>query len=154
MISLRVKDAYNPEMYSLIVEEDTSIEDVIKNFAEKPVLRGIFVVNKKKQLIGVITRHDLITWAEFMTGIPQAKDMGELSEAIRVSLSKTAGGMVRKETKDAAVKLDDGINVALNKMIALELVDVPIVDEKGRVVGDLQLSEILRVILKKEPKTT
>ncbi|MGQ9720834.1 MAG: hypothetical protein ACUVXA_05870, partial [Candidatus Jordarchaeum sp.] len=81
--------------------------------------------------------------------VPSAKDIDDLTEAMRVTLSKTAEGMVRKETKNASVKLGDGINVALNKMISLELVDVPIVDDKGKVVGDLQLSEILKVILEK-----
>lgn len=49
-------------MYSLVVEKSALVEDVIKSFAENPTLLGIFVVDEQKQLIGVITRHDLIIW--------------------------------------------------------------------------------------------
>ncbi|MFB0560958.1 MAG: HPP family protein [Candidatus Lokiarchaeia archaeon] len=152
MISLRVKDVYSEEMYSLIVEKGTSVEEVIKSFAEKPTLRGIFVVDEEKKLIGVITRHDLIIWAKLMTGVPEARSMDDFLNISRVSRSKTAVEMIRKETKKAAVSPDDNINVALNKMLSLELVDVPVVDEKSRVVGDIQLSKILKIILEKGPK--
>lgn len=151
MISLRVKDVYNSDMHSLVVDKDTPVEDVIKSFVKKPELRGIFIVDEKKQLIGVITRHDLVTWAKFMAGVPQAKNVNDISESIRV-LSKTAEGMIRKETKNAAVKLDDNINTALDKMISLDLIDVPVVNGKDKVVGDLQLVKILKAIIEKEPK--
>nr|MDO8083061.1 CBS domain-containing protein [Candidatus Freyarchaeota archaeon] len=151
MISLRVKDVYSSEMHSLIVGKDTPIEDVIKSFVKKPELRGIFIVDEKTQLIGVITRHDLITWAKFMAGVPQAKNVDDISESIRV-LSKTAEGMIRKETKDAAVKLNDNVNIALDKMISLDLIDVPVINEKDKVVGDLQLLKILKAILEKGKK--
>ncbi|MHA1364261.1 MAG: CBS domain-containing protein [Candidatus Freyarchaeota archaeon] len=150
MISLRVKDVYHPQTYSLLVEKDTPIEDIIKSFAEEPLLRGIFVVDEKKRLVGVITQNDLISWAKLRTGVLPAKDADDLSEAMRLSLSKTAGGLVRKETRDAAVTLTDSVNDALDKMLTLELVGIPVVDKRGRIIGDLQIFEILKVILEKE----
>jgi CBS domain-containing protein len=151
VISLRVKDVYNSDMHSLIVDKGTPVEDVIKSFVKKPELRGIFIVDEKKQLVGVITRHDLVNWAKFMAGVPQAKNVNDISESIRV-LSKTAEGMIRKEAKNAAVKLDDSINIALDKMVSLDLIDVPVVNGKEKVVGDLQLVNILKAILEKSKK--
>lgn len=150
MISLKVKDVYHSQTYSLIVDKDTPIEDIIKSFVEKPVLRAIFVVDEKNKLMGVITLSDLISWAKLMTGVLPAKDVEDLSEAIRVSLSKTAGGLVREETKDAAVQLDDSISDALDKMLKLELIGIPVVNKRGKIVGDLQTFEILKVILEKD----
>ncbi|MEM2146492.1 MAG: CBS domain-containing protein [Candidatus Jordarchaeaceae archaeon] len=149
MISLRVKDVYSKEMHSLIVGKNTPVNDVIKNFAENPALRGIFVIDEKNQLMGVITRQDLLTWAKIMTGVPKAKNVDELFDIVRVTHSKTAEGMIRKETKNAAVKPNDDINTALDKMIRLELIDLPVVDEKGKVIGDLLLSKVLKTILEK-----
>ncbi|MEM3586748.1 MAG: CBS domain-containing protein [Candidatus Jordarchaeaceae archaeon] len=151
MISLQVKDVYSKEMHSLIVGKDTPVEEVIKSFVEKPELRGIIVVDEKKQFAGVITRRDLVTWAKFMVGVPQAKNVEEISESIRV-LSKTAEGLISKETKNAAVALEDNINVVLDKMISLDLIDVPVVNGKEKVVGDIQLLNILKAILEKNEK--
>ena len=150
MISLKVKDVYHSEMYSLIVDKDAPIEDIIKSIVEKPLLRSIFVVDEKNKLMGVITQRDLISWAKLMTGVLPAKDVDDLSKAIRVSLSKTAGGLVHEETKEAAVKLNDSVNDALDKMLSLELIGIPVVDKRGKIVGDLQIFEILKVILEKE----
>ena len=149
MISLRVKDVYSKEMYSLIVGKDTPVEEVVKSFAENTTLRGIFVTDEKNQLVGVITRQDLLTWAKTMTGVPRAKNLDEILDIVRVAHSKTAGEMVRKETKNAAVKLSDDINTAIDKMTQLELVDIPIIDEKGKIIGDLLLSKVLKAILEK-----
>jgi len=35
-------------------------------------------------------------------------------------------------------------------MLTLELVGIPVVDKRGRIIGDLQIFEILKVILEKE----
>jgi CBS domain-containing protein len=152
MISLRVKDALITPMLALIVDAKTPVEDVIKSFAEKPEIHGIFVVDEKMKLKGVITRYDLLLWAKVMTGVPRAKNIDDLMNTVRISMSKTAGGMVRPETKDATVTLDDDINVALDKMIRLELLDIPVVDKKGKVIDDLRLSEILKAIIEKTKK--
>ncbi|MEM2144876.1 MAG: CBS domain-containing protein [Candidatus Jordarchaeaceae archaeon] len=151
MISLRVKDVYNPNMRSLVISKDTPVEEVIRSFVEKPELRGIIVVDEKKQFIGVISRRDIITWAKFMVGVPQAKNVDEISESIRV-LAKTAEGLISKETKNAAVTLEDNINIVLDKMVSMDLIDVPVVNGKEKVVGDVQLLEILKAILKKNEK--
>ncbi|MGQ9723090.1 MAG: CBS domain-containing protein [Candidatus Jordarchaeum sp.] len=150
MISLKVKDVYSSERYNEIVDKGTPIEDIIKIFVETPKLRGMFVVDENNKLLGVIPLSDLISWAKLMTGVLPVKDIHDLSEAIRVSLSKTAGGLVRKETKDAAVELDDSVTDALDKMIKLELTGVPVVDKRGKIVGGLQILDILKVILEKE----
>ncbi len=141
MISLKVRDVYRSGMYSLVVNKDMPVVDVIKGMIENPIYRGIFVVDEKNQLMGVITQRDLIVWAKLMSGILPAKDVEDISKVMRLSLSKTAGGLVRQETKNAAVELDDSINDALDKMISLEVMGVPVVDKRGKVIGDSKYSK-------------
>jgi len=44
---------------------------------------------------------------------------------------------------------DDALDTALNRMARYGLTAIPVVDEQGRVVNDLRLSEILAFALEK-----
>lgn len=43
----------------------------------------------------------------------------------------------------AGVRPGDAIDVALADMVALDFIDVPVVDGRGRLVGDVRLTEVL-----------
>lgn len=153
---LLVREVYNPErMHSLLVDEEESISTIIQEFAEEPALRGIFVVDKEKIFKGVITRWDLLNWAKFKLGaMIDRRRIHEASHArniienlITYAYSTTAMELVPEDGHNAYVRPEDNVIVALNLMMSLDLIDVPVIDEKGKIIGDLKLTEILNKII-------
>ena len=141
--TLFVKDIYDPtKMNSLIVDENETLFKTIKRFSDQPQLRGIFIVSKEKRLKGIVTRTDLLNIVKLKLG----KDLDKIP--LRIFLLKglreiKTEDVVAMNSKMAYVKLDDPIEKALQLMINMDLIDVPIVDDNNNIIGDLKLSEIL-----------
>ncbi len=148
--NLKVEDACSLEEDRLFLvrpEEDFNL--VVLRFANYSELRGIFVTDDQKCLVGVITRSDLLDWARVQLGAALAVPLGEREKRIRlVSLitASTAGQVLRPESHRAGVKKTDALAHALNTMIKLDLIVLPVVDDSGCVIGDLRLSELLRKV--------
>jgi Mg/Co/Ni transporter MgtE len=51
--------------------------------------------------------------------------------------------VARPDSAEAAVRLDDPLSEALRKMLVLDLICLPVVDEAGKIIGDLKFTEIL-----------
>jgi len=126
------------KMRSLVVDEEEPIEEII-NFAEQPSSRGTFLVDRERRLKGVITRLDLLNWAKFKPG--EGIDLGRIGASIsdirRYVYSAAAREFANEYSYSAHVKPDDIIS-ALNLMISSNLIDVPVVDEQGKILGDLK----------------
>lgn len=141
--TLNVKDVYDlAKMCSLVIDENESLVNVIKSFVKNPDLRGIFLVNKEKKLKGVLTRVDLLNIVKVKLG----KDVDEIPLRIRVlkNLSDVkVSNIVGMFSQRAGIKLGDSLDKALDLMIEMDLVDIPVVDDDNKVIGDLTLSEIL-----------
>lgn len=140
---LFVRDIYNSaRMNSLIVDENETLKETITKFAERPELKGIFILDKSKKLKGVVTRIDLLNLVKIKIG----KDLGEVP--LRILYLR---GLKEVKTKDIAsvyskaafVKLEDLLEKALKLMIDMDLVAIPIVDDDNNIIGDLKLSDIL-----------
>lgn len=154
---LLVKDVFNPDrMCSLVVDEGETVSSMIKTFADQPNLRGIFVVDKEKRFKGVITRRDLLNWARIQLGIgvdnrgiSRAARVSEIiSEIVRVAYATTAKELVRKYSYRVHVNPEDSLISALNIMFFSDLIDIPVIDKQGKIIGDLKLNEILNEIIK------
>ncbi len=146
---LTVRDAYNFDPHpSLIVGPDEDFAETIQHFANLPELRGIFVADSEKRLLGVITRRDLLAWARVKIGSPEEiiSSSPKVEEAIRlINLlhASTVGQFMHPDSHRSAVKPDDSLAYALRLMIELDLIVLPVVDEANRIVEDLKLSELL-----------
>lgn len=146
-----VRDVFNPDkMHSLIFHEDESIKIIIKTFADNTHLRGIFIVNSNEKFIGVITRNDLLLWAKirlgsgFEDGIFKKPTYNDISKYV---LSCKVSDMIHENSAEAYVKEGDDLLKALKLMLDMNLIDVPVLDHKGKVIGDLKLTEILLNII-------
>ena len=145
---LTVRDAYDFDPHpSLIVGPDEDFAKIIQRFANLPELRGIFVADSEKRLLGVITRRDLLAWARVKIDSPEEILCSpKVEDAIRLIClmrASTVGQFMRPNSHRAAVKPDDSLAHALRLMIELDLIVLPVVDEAGRIVEDLKLSELL-----------
>ncbi|MCD6398276.1 MAG: CBS domain-containing protein, partial [Spirochaetaceae bacterium] len=43
-----------------VVVENEQIENVIKQFIDNPIIRAVYVVDKKYRLVGIITMQDIL----------------------------------------------------------------------------------------------
>ena len=120
---------------------------VIINFAQHIEIKGIFAVDEEDRFLGVITRTDLLDWARAKLGTILYKPLTDMNETIRlVTLigASHVGDILRSETKNAAVHLNDTLGEALKIMVDVDLIVLPVVDDSNRVIGRLRLSEILK----------
>lgn len=146
---LLVRDVFHSEpMFSLIVEESTPLKEVIIKFAEREELRGIFVINKEQRLTGVITRSDLLIWTRLKFGLKGSEDFFQWRHVFEVAQATMAKDICCKDSDKTFVHPDTPLEEALMMMQNRELIDIPVVDKEGRILGDVHLSDILAKILK------
>ncbi len=63
--------------------------------------------------------------------------------------ASVAGDVLRPETKQAAVLVDDTLAQALSIMLESDLIVLPVIDETQQIIGSLTLSELLNLALTK-----
>jgi len=68
ILDLKVKDLMNKE--PLMVRSDEGVDSVINIFAEHHKVNPIPVVNQKRELVGIISRHDVV---KFLAGPKRAE---------------------------------------------------------------------------------
>ena len=147
-MKLLVKDVFEIRTLSLIVKEEEQITEIIKHYAEKPSLRGIFVVDKGQKLKGVISRTDLLQWAKFKIGADIGSDNIAVDEINRYAYSTTAKDIMYRYSVETFVKPEDNLELALEMMLSEDILAIPVVDEEKKIVGDLTLSEVLNAIVR------
>ena len=59
----------------------------------------------------------------------------------------TAKDVIRPDSQETALRANDPLDRALRLMLEMDLLAVPVVDDEGRILGDLTLSRVLRYIL-------
>lgn len=147
---LLVKNVYDPKkMLSLVVNEEEPIKEIIKHFVKEPSCRGIFVIDEEHQFKGAITRSDLLKWAKFKLGkgIPSGSVRFAISEIRKFVYSTVAKDVINRHSHNAHVKPEHDVITALDLMMSQDIIDVPVVNERGKILGDLKLTEILNKIL-------
>ncbi len=149
-LNLLVKNVYDPKkMLSLVVNEEEPVEEIIKYFVKQPSCRGIFVIDEEHRFKGVITRADLLKWAKFKLGkgVPSGSVRVAISEIRKFVYSNVAKDVIDRYSHDVHVKPEHNVITALDLMMSQDIIDVPVVDERGKILGDLKLTEILNKIL-------
>ena len=153
-----VEDVYDPERaLSIVVSADDPLEDVLRCFAHDPSLRGIFVKDEKDQLVGVITRTDLLNWTRLRLGtalrdLPRGPDrILRLAQLVRAGTARDA---IHPASKKVAVRFDDPVDRALNLMLEVDVIAIPVVDDENQIIGDLTLSRVLRYLFDLESVPT
>ena len=147
-----LRDVYDPELtVSVAVSAEEPLEDVLRRFAKKPSLQAIFVTGEADQLIGTVTRGDLLRWVRMHQGtLSDATTRGpdhsrQLAACIRAAVARDA---LHPGTGTTAVRFDDSVDCALSIMLDLDLSAIAVVDAERRVIGDLSFSQVLRYLLK------
>jgi CBS domain-containing protein len=117
-----------------IVRPDATIEEIIESLSRDHASRSVFVVDPKKGLVGIIRVREIIK----CLGARYEDNLG-FGSALEFMADK-ASHLMGPSYK---VKLDDSLEEALKIAVQAELYDIPVVDEEGKVVGNLDCMEII-----------
>ena len=144
MKTILVKDVYQLHGTATdTISEDTSLEHIISRFANEPGLRGVFLIDARQRLSGIVTRADLMKWAHFQLYGGKGRYELSISEFFRIADAKKAKDLARRDGRSLGIKETDSLQTALDKMLDVEEDVLPVIDNQGKILGDLRLSEVL-----------
>ena len=138
-------------MQALVVEGDMPLAEAVRQFATNHDLRGIFLAGENGLLTGVINKIDLLNWVSMQQDQLPAGEPLNRGQMRRLLNAKRVADLAAVGSEQAAVRLDETIADALQKMTYHGLADIPVIDANGRIVNDLRLSEILAYMLDTRP---
>jgi CBS domain-containing protein len=142
MRTLKVRDLLPlSQTEPAVVPAEASLREVAHKMVEDLKTREVYVVDRERRFLGVITLRRLARWA-FASELP-----GELSptELLDFLSSKTAGDLALR--KPAYVREEDTLERLLGVMFRYDINEIPVVDAEGRIVGNLNMLELLKAWL-------
>jgi len=120
------------------VQEDASIEAAVEALSQSVYSHIVYVTDETQVLQGVITEETLVKYLF----IHYHDDMLDTRALISRALSEQASDLMRNE-RLKAVSSDD-LDFILEEMIACKVDEVPVLDEDGRMLGDITMKDIIR----------
>ncbi len=119
------------------VREDASIVEAIKVLQQSPHSTLVYVLDANRRLLGVITQEALVQWLF----VHYHDDALTAHTLIRHAVSETARDLARNERLTA--RIEDAIEQVLEDMIASKLDEVAVVDDDGRLLGDITMKDFI-----------
>ena len=120
-----------------IIHAENKISEIVTAFTNAPHSRIIYVVDQQNVLQGIITlgrivRHVLVHY--------HACDLDRRS-VFTLALAEKAADFMQPES--IRITKDDNLEKVLEQMIEHDVVELPVVDELGRLVHDITMVDIM-----------
>ena len=125
------------------VSKDATTDEIAKVMIANPRLKSVYVVDDKLQLIGKITLKMLIK-QEFMNLLPGRLSYFGALEFVGKNFAEDI--MI----SPVFIKDEDTLKTAFVKMYENDLNELPVVDEKRRLIGNIDLLELLTMLIEKK----
>ena len=129
--------------HPVFVSKGASTDEIAKALIANPRLKSVYVVDDKLKLIGKITLKTLIKH-EFMGLVPRNFSY---FGALEFFGKKTAESLM---VSPIYVKDNDTLKTAFVKMYENDLDELPVVDEKLKLIGNIDLLELLIMLIEKK----
>jgi len=144
MKPILVEEVYHlSEPAWISVPESTSLQEVVIRLAQEPDLRAVFLLDSHQRFAGTIRRTDLLKWLYFQLFGKLGVEKGSTGEILHLAFATKAKDLARGDWRYFGVKPSDTIQTALERMIAYGDAIIPVLDNEGKVLGDLRVTEIL-----------
>ena len=122
-----------------VVKEDAILKDAVEAITQNLISRKVYVVDEEGKLKGVVTIEALLRQVGYKVGV---RVVGV------ISFFKFLGGILKENVTEF---MEDPVTVtnkykllsALQKMVENHLNDLPVIDDEGRIIGELNSLEIL-----------
>ncbi len=131
-----------------IVPADAAVAEIIKTMLDHPNVQVACVVNEEQRLVGVIDVPSLadaflvtVFPEEFMSAV---QDLAEAEEFARWTRMHQASDIMREPVY---VHISDSVRAAFHAMHQAKLPGIPVVDEQYRVIGYINLLELMGLCL-------
>jgi len=135
-----VRDAYRLVVTDpVVVTKEMNLDDVIDKVIEDPRTRSAYVVDGRQKLLGMIGLKQMLTAVESSLAVFDKARPARAPKRPTVLPFSVEEYMFMPVT----VSPDDRLISALNKMIENDLEDLPVVDENGYLIGELNGFEVL-----------
>jgi CBS domain-containing protein len=137
---VRVKDVYDTMVGKpAIVREDAQLKDAVDAMTVNHISRKVYVVDAEGKLLGAITMETMLKKVGYLVGV---REKGV------VSFFKFVTGILEDDVtefmdKPVTVTNDNLVLEAMKKMVDNHLNDLPVIDEEGKIIGELNSLEIL-----------
>jgi len=128
---------------AVTVRADQSLHDAVRVLLERPEpnSRKLYVVDGQGRLAGIVTLETIMRHIGYYYSVRKPGVMS-FFQFLREILKGSAGEIMQKEP--ARVTKEDRVLDALKLMVEHHVNDLPVVDEGGAVVGELNGLEVLR----------
>ncbi len=132
------------DVFELIVKDPTTIDSgskirqVFDEFLNSPVSRKVYVLNEEGQLMGAVTTETLLRLLGYRVGVREFANWS-LWRLMRDMLKEGVEGVIDKVP---TVKRSTKLVKALQIMVEDHFTDLPVVDDDGKLIGELNSYEI------------
>jgi CBS-domain-containing membrane protein len=133
-------------MKALVLPERTPLTEAIDRFASNEGQHGIFLTGDDGRLSGVVNNEDLLDWARLQFDVMPGDPL-PVGKVRRLISATTIADLAGRNSARMSVRVNETISDALVRMASFELEDIAVLDNEGRVVNDLRLSEVLSFAL-------
>ncbi len=127
-----------------VVHVKDPVWKIVHVLVEEPTNRAVYVVDSGQKLLGIISFRDILRVTNARLGARRAGVTG-FFRYLRDVFRDDVSTMMRRPV---TVKPSTNLLEALEKMEEFKMNDIPVVDEEGKLVGELKGLEILHFALK------
>ncbi|MEI6795871.1 MAG: CBS domain-containing protein [Methanomassiliicoccales archaeon] len=118
---------------------EAKLGDVVDVLIKDPLSRKVYVVDAEGKLLGVVDAETVLRLIGYRVGIHRNAGISVLG-FLRDTLKENAVDFLRKVRP---VTKDTKLTAALQIMLDDNMADLPVVDDHGRLVGELMSMELL-----------
>ncbi|MEA1993202.1 MAG: CBS domain-containing protein [Euryarchaeota archaeon] len=134
----KVKEIHRLLTTPSVIEEGASPREVVTGILANPKTRALYVIDDDKKLAGIIVLKNILKSA-FLESIPEPY----LSFSALMHIKPGAKTAKNLMIPPVYAKEEDIIKDAFIRMTTNDLEEIPVVDDNLKVIGDLNMLEIL-----------
>jgi CBS-domain-containing membrane protein len=148
MRNIRIEGIYKLHgKASMIIPADAALDYVVALLGHERHIQGMFMVDSNQKYVGMLSRMGLLKWTQFQLFQGNRKTEIDVNELSRLLSARKARDIETRNSSTYFVKESNTLQDALDLMITFGEDIIPVLDDKGHVIGDLFLSEILSKVL-------
>lgn len=122
------------------VEEDAKLGDVVDAMIKHPLSRQVYVVDGEGKVLGAVDAETVLRLLGYRVGVQRNKGISAFG-FLRDTLKERAVDVMREVRP---VTKDTKLTAALQIMLDDRMADLPVVDDQGRLVGELISMDMLK----------
>lgn len=149
---MEVKSILKKKIYT--APDSSTLRDVWTIIFQKEI-NAIPVVDKRKHLVGIVSREDILhslypDYQEYVDELLSSNKINQPSKKIREILSFQVKKIMQKNV--IFCRLDTPLMRALARMIARRIDQLPVLDDKDRIVGIVSKKDIFNILYRNHRK--